>query len=356
MFIHTPHEKFDPVAYFDMVPLYQGVFFRHWQERYGRKVVSLVLDEGGDAVARVSVQCFEYVLPVVGSLWVAPLGPLGSFDSDDAERAFYQELRSQCAAISPKTIALRVQKQPEFSSVRMVSAEQSGGSFMQPSVEEVISLEGSVEDVVSGFSRSVRKVVRRYEQGRYEDVRFHIERSDFKQHFSAVYDLLKQLARNKKLELHPRSYYEALFEELQARPENGALVLGYGAKEESPASFMLVLYTGSEAYHLFSATTAFGYASDMPVLAHYLALKEAKEKGVRRFNLGGVMSASSESIGDLSLFKKKFGGEQVEHSLSMDIVVSGWRYALFRFLRLRPLLVLRRAAVRFYRTIEVELG
>ena len=356
MFIHTPRNEFDPVAYFDMVPLYQGVFFRRWQERYGRKTVSLVLDEGGDAAAQVSVQCFEYVLPVVGSLWVAPLGPIGSFDSEDIERAFYQELQAQCLAVSPKTIALRVQKQPEYSSVRMVPAERLGGSFMQPSVEEVVSLEGDMEDIVSGFSKNVRKVVRRYEQGVSEDTRFHIERSDFKQYFSVVYDLLEDLARTKRFGLHPRSYYEALFEELQAQPESGVLVLGYAAGEESPVSFMLVLYVGSEAYHLFSATSAAGYASDMPVLAHYIAIKEAKEKGMSRFNLGGVVSTSSGSAGDLSLFKKKFGGEQVEHLPSMDIVVSGWRYALFRFLRLRPLLVLRRSAMRFYRMIEVELG
>ena len=354
MFIHTAREGFDPMSFFEAVPLCQGLFFRRWQERYGRRFVTLVLDDG-DGVAQVSVQCFEYVLPVIGSLWTAPLGPIGSFDSDDAERAFYEELRSLCTAISPRTIALRLQKKPEFSSVRMVVAERSGGSFMQPSVEEVVSLEEGVEDVVSNFSNSVRRILRRYEQGRCEDVRFHVERSDFKQHFVVVYGLLEELARTKKFSLHAQSYYEALFEELQAHPESGFLVLGYVAGEDSPVSFMLVVYAGSEAYHLFSATSAAGYDADLPVLAHYIAIKEAKEKGMSRFNLGGVATASSSSVGDLSLFKQKFGGERIEHQASMDIVASGWRYALFRFLRTRFMLVLRRLVMRFYKMVEVEL-
>ncbi len=354
MFIHTAREGFDPAACFDVVPLYQGLFFRRWQERYGRKVVTLVSDDSDDAV-HVSVQCFEYVLPVVGSLWVAPLGPIGSFRSESAEKAFYNELRSLCTEISPKTVALRVQKEPEFSSIRMVLAERSGGSFVQPPVEEIVSLEESVEDMVGGFSKNVRRVVRRYEQGKCEGVRFHIERSDFKQYFAVVYDLLEQLARTKKFGLHSRMYYEALFEELQAHPENGLLVLGYVADEESPVSFMLVLYTGSEAYHLHSAASVAGYESDMPILTHYVAFKEAKERGMSRFNLGGITSTSQSSAGDLSVFKKKFGGEQIEHPLSMDIVVSGWRYALFRFLRLRLMLALRRLVLRFYKMVEVEL-
>lgn len=354
MFIHTAHEGFDPVSSFGTVPLYQGLFFRRWQERYGRKVIALVLDDGDGAV-QVSIQCFEYVLPVVGSLWVAPLGPVGSFVSDDAERAFYKELRSLCVEASPKTVALRVQKEPEFSSVRMALAERSGGSFVQPSVEEVVSLEGDLEDIVGDFSKNTRRVIRRYEQGELEGVRFHVERSDFKQYFSVAYDLLQHLARAKRFGLHSRAYYEALFEELQAHPESGVLLLGYVDGEEHPVSFMLVVYTGSEAYHLSSATSAVGYDSDMPLLAHYVALKEAKERGMSRFNLGGIVSTSPGSNGDLSLFKKKFGGERIEYSPSMDVVISGWRYALFRFFRLRFMLLLRRSVMRFYKMVEVEL-
>ena len=355
MFIHTVREKFDPAVSFGIVPLYQGLLFRRWQDQYGRKVVALVAEDGDGAV-QVSVQCFEYVLPVVGSLWVAPLGPIGSFGSESAERAFYKELRSLCVEISPKTIALRVQKKLEFSSMRTVSAERSGGSFVQPFVEEVISLEVEVEDIVSNFSKNTRRVVRRYEQGEYDDIRFHIEKSDFMQHFAVVYDLLEQLAHAKRFSIHSREYYEALFEALQAHPESGVLVLGYVAGDEKLASFMLVVYTGLEAYHLFSAASVVGYESDMPVLSHYIALKEAKEQGVSRFNLGGVTSTAFGSSGDLSLFKRKFGGERVEHPPSMDIVVSGWRYALFRLFRFRLALLLRRLVLRFYKAVQVELG
>ena len=122
MFIHKASEGFDPEKHFNEVPLYQGLFFRRWQERYGRNVVALVADDS-DSKVRVFVQCVEYILPIAGSVWVAALGPLGSFSSDSGEEAFYKELQSLCTEISPKTIAVRVQKKPEYSRMRMTQAE-----------------------------------------------------------------------------------------------------------------------------------------------------------------------------------------------------------------------------------------
>ena len=335
MFIHKASEGFDPNDHFDEVSLYQGLFFRRWQERYGRRMVVLVADDGdGDGAVRAFVQCVEYVLPVVGSVWVAALGPLGSFDSDRSEEMFYRELRSLCVEVAPKTVAVRVQKEPEYDLVKMVRAERLGGSFVQPFLEEVVSLEERMEDIVSGFSGNTRRIVRRYERGEIEDIRFYTEKTDFKKHFDVVYELLEQLARRKKFGIHSREYYVALFDTLQAYPENGMLVLGYIDGEEKPVSFVLVLHTSTEAYHLHSASSAVGYDHNMPTLTHYIALRDGKKRGAKRYNLGGTMSASPQSAGDLSVFKKKFGGEQVEHPLSMDIVVSGWRYAVFRFLRL----------------------
>ena len=354
MFIHKASEDFDPQKHFDAVPLYQGLLFRKWQERWGRQVVALVGDDGEGAV-QVFAQCVEYVLPVVGSLWVAALGPLGSFDSGKTEAAFYRELRSLCTELAPKTAAVRVQKEPAYDLVRMARAERSGGSFVQPFVEEAVSLEADIEDIVSNFSGGTRRIVRRYEQGVFEGVRFHVEKTDFTKYFDSVYALFEQLAHRKKFGMYPRAYYEALFAELDARPENGTLVLGYIDGVEEPVSFVLVLHTNAEVYHLYSASSDVGYEHDLPALIQYIVLQDAKKCGARRYNLGGVVSTSSSGTRGLSTFKKKFGGERVEHPYPRDIIVSGWRYAVFRLMRLPGVSEVRRWLVRFYTSVQVEL-
>ena len=354
MFIHKASEEFDPSEHFDTVPLYQGALFRRWQERYGRNVVSLVADNGDNKV-RAFAQCVEYILPKIGSIWVAALAPLGSFDSGSSEEVFYKELRSLCVEIEPKTIAVRIQRKPEHSHIRMTQAERVGGSFVQPYIEEAVPLEEDIEDIIRNFSGNTRRIVRRYERGEIEGVRFHIEKTDFKKHFNEVYALFKQLAQRKKFGMHEQKYYELLFEELNTHPKNGTLILGYVDGEEKPVSFVLVIHTKGEAYHLYSASSSTGYEHNTPTLAHYIAIRDSKKHDAKRYNLGGTASASPRSAGDLSTFKKKFGGKRIKHPQSVDIVVSRWRYTLFRFFRLKMISGIRRLIVRLYKTVKVEL-
>lgn len=354
MFIHRVDEVFDPEKYFDTVPLHQGLFFRRWQERYGRNVVTLVADDS-DGRVRVYAQCVEYVLPVVGSVWVVARGPLGSFDSDVSEEAFYKELCSLCTEVSPKTSHVRFQKKPSSERMRVKRAEIMDGCFMPLFTEQAVSLDRDFDDVAEHFSGNVARVVRRYTEGKCEDVQFHIEKTDFKSHLKGVYALLKESASIKKVVLHPYAYYEALFDELDANPEYGMLVLGYVGEHKELVAFVSALYIDSDAHHLFAGASSVGYENNMLALALYTALKEAKEQDIKRYNLGSFISCLSSGLGNSPVFSEGFGSEKVSYEASYDVVVSGWRYFLFRFLRLRLIIMVRRLLTRFYRAVEVEL-
>ena len=355
MFIHTVNETFNPTEHFDNVAMYQGLFFRQWQQRCGRNILALAADDA-EGKTRAFAQCIEYVLPVIGSIWTATLGPIGSFNAESDEKAFYKELQALCTETSPKTVAVRVQTESKHAHTPMIPAERHAGSFVQPFVEEIVSLEEDIEDIISRFSKNTRRMVQRYIREEDKEIRFHIEKKEFKKHFNEAYALLKDLAHTKRFQLHPKTYYETLFETLEEYPENGTLILGYVAGETALASFVVVIHTGTETYHLCSASSETGYEHAVPTLAHYIAIKDAKDRGTRQYNLGGVISTSAKSAGDLSTFKKKFGGESIQHPPSADIVVSVWRYGIFRFLRLPPVMMLRRLVMRAYRKVVVELN
>ena len=350
MFIRKVDGLFDPVEHFDTVPLYQGLFFRRWQEQVGRNVVTLVAEDS-DKKVRVYVQCVEYVLPVVGSVWVAALGPLGSFDSAVSEEEFYKELRSLCSEVSPAVSHIRFQKMPIFNRTHVVCAERTNGIFIQPLVEQVFSLDRGFDDITDDFSVNTNRLVRRHEEGKCDGIRIHTERKYFKNHMETVYSLLEE-SRQKKSVLYSYRCYEALFEELDAKPEYGMLTLGYIEGQEKPVSFVLTVYIDSEAYHLFSGTSSAGYEYNLPTLVFYTVLKEVKEQGIKRYRVGDTGSVLSE---DLFILQEEFGGEKVECSVLCDNVISGWRYYLFRFLRLNPVLSTRRLLTRFYRAAEVDL-
>ena len=191
-----------------------------------------------------------------------------------------------------------------------------------------------------------------------EGIRFHIETTDFRSHLPEVYALLDKTALLKGFSPHPFSYYETLFDLLTESPEYGSLILGYLPDEKQPVSAVLTTYTGSEAYHLISGNDTRGYDAGMPTLTMYMAIREAKRQGLRRYNMGVVAEGASYAQRGLlnqSRFKEKFGGTIVDHGHSRDMVISSWRYWLFRAVRLYPVAVLRRLIVRWYRAVIVEL-
>ena len=356
MFIYTPPKDFDPEKHFEDIPFGQGGFFKRWKEACGHDVVSLAVD-ADDASTRVYVQCISYVVPVTGVVWIAVGGPVGSFNNIQIEEQFYAELRRLCVAAAPNTSHIRIQRVPTSRYVRTRAAEHTSGVLHHPVAEHVVSLDGDMHDIAEGFAVNTRRLIRRYEHDA-GDVRFHIERTDYGKHLQDIYTLLSETASLKGFTLHPFEYYHSLFSELTLNPEYGALVLGYVDDTKKLASAALTIYTGVEAYYLIACSSHEGYQHAMPTLTVYTSMKEAKQQGLRRYNFGSMYVETNRSLRHLrsqSLFKKKFGGETVEYEHPRDLVVSSWRYLVFRLLRWYPVMLLRRLAVRWYAFILVEV-
>ena len=290
MFVYSPPDTFNPEKHFKSVPFYQGVFFKRWQEANGRDVISLAVDvEGGETIAYI--QCVEYVFPIVGSVWVAAQGPLGTFESIHMEEVFYTELKRVCAAASTSSSHVRIQRTPSAHHIHTISAEKYSGDIMQPFSEQSIVLDEPLDDIIVRFSNPTRDIVKRYEHDK-DLVQFVVERINFTQYLVDVYDLLVASNEAGECTLQSFKYYETLFSELQVNPEYGMLALCYIRGKKKLVSATLVLYSGGEAFHLFSCNSKESYSYDVPTLSLYTAIKESKEQRLERFNLGDIASST----------------------------------------------------------------
>ena len=195
--------------------------------------------------------------------------------------------------------------------------------------------------------------MRKYEKKEGE-VKMQIEKTDFTAHLKELYTLLNETAQARGFSLHPFSYYEALCEELNTNPEYGALILGYLEGRKEPISAMILIYAGTKSYHLFSGNREEGYKNDVPTLMMYAAIQETKEQGLEQYNMGGVSAGDTPSLDNLSIFKGKFGGEVVTYEEPRDVVVSKWRYPIFRFLRLNVVTKIRQFFVKWGRQILID--
>ena len=339
MFIYSPPNDFNQDNVFKNIPLYQSNFYKRWQESSGRKVVTLSIDDETNRPIAY-IQCVQYTLPFIGTIWTASGGPIGKFPSLSIEEEFFTTLKEKCKEEDEKTFAIRIQRKPESKYIKISKSEKIEGSFTQPIAEKVIYMKTNLDENVQDFSKNTRKLVRRFEKD-IEDVSVRVEDNDFIRYFEEIHSLLEGTSKKRGFSLHEKSFYKNLFESLQSTPNYGSLILGYTEGSNSPDAFALMVFNGDNGYHTLAGANEKAYQEELPSLVLYSAIKESFNKNLKSYNLGGI-SIGGTSLDSLSIFKNKFGGSVLVHPPLYDLVTNRFKYILFRILRTRPVSFLRR--------------
>lgn len=149
------------------------------------------------------------------------------------------------------------------------------------------------------------------------------------------YDLQLQTAKRQKFV--PFSY-NFLSEQFKIFLENNQAIL-YSAKlgNKLLAQAFIIFYGTEAAYH-YGASTQEGRKYPGSYLIQWEAIKEAKKRGMKRYNFWGVSPEGDKDhrFSGLSLFKRGFGGADFEYLHAQDLIINYPRYIfnyLIEFLR-----------------------
>lgn len=89
-----------------------------------------------------------------------------------------------------------------------------------------------------------------------------------------------------------------------------------------------VIFYGKEAVYHYGASTENGREYPGAYLLQWHAIQEAKKRGITRYNFWGVAPSTHHRFSNLSLFKRGFGGMDVEYLHAQDLVLSYPKYLL----------------------------
>lgn len=89
-----------------------------------------------------------------------------------------------------------------------------------------------------------------------------------------------------------------------------------------------VIFYGEEADYHYGASTIDGRKYPGAYLIQWQAIKEAKKRGMKRYNLWGVSpeGETNHRFYGVSVFKRGFGGEDVEYLHARDLIVNPISY------------------------------
>lgn len=326
MLIYEPDAAFSADTHFASLSLYQSFVYKMWQLQYGREVVTQVAEENGKVLAYI--QCVPLEVPHIGTLWVAIGGPAGSFPSDTIEEQFFTQLSERCREVKEDTFAIRM-RPPSSPYVKTKRAESVESVYTQPMSEQIVFLEDTLEQLEKTFSSSIRRDIKNASK--------HLQQCEtytegFQKHFATFYSLLAETATRKKFSLHPKEYYQALFETLDKYTGTGALVVCNDEKGKAITT-LLSVRNGNQLYYLFGGSALGDFSYNPSVLAQYKMMEQGYAMGSETYNLGGVAAESSGRLQALSVFKKKFGGATVTHERAHDLVLRPMQYRAFRLTR-----------------------
>lgn len=124
--------------------------------------------------------------------------------------------------------------------------------------------------------------------------------------------------------------YEFLSEQFSVFSEAGSALLYKAYKDKTLLAEAIVIFYRNEAVYHYGASTDEGRKHPGAYIIQWEAIKEAKKRGMKRYNFWGVvpLTETEHRFFGVSIFKRGFGGHEVQYVPAQDLVIDPLRYSL----------------------------
>lgn len=199
---------------------------------------------------------------------------------------------------------------------------------MQPEHNWVLDITKTEEEMLSGMK----------EKGRYnvkvaEKRGVTIEKSAEQKEMDIFYEQYSKTGKRHKVSFRGREYFSKLLEILNQKDYVKVFVASAQIEgEKVPLSSAVVIYSDDEALYLYGGSSDENKNFMAPYLLHWEIIKDAKEKGLKKYNFLGIAPDDDEKHpwAGITRFKKQFGGYQYDILGSYDLVFRPIEYKAFK--------------------------
>jgi len=316
-----------------------GAFMQTWewgefQKNLGREIERQFVTDKDKIIAAFTF--VRYFLPLGYSYGYIPRGPViakGAGENQYFE--IFQSIKNWAATKFPNLAFVRLEP-PILELKKKISDHgiRAPQYYIQPRHNIVINIDKNLDEIASGFHPSTRSNLKRAEnRGVTVSLKSSIQESDLDEFFNMARETIK---RNSGKNVYPdNSYFQHLFKTIPAIEEGhkpSALKLGMfcGYQEGAPAAINFVLFFGSTATYLFGASYSDKLRSKVTTYLHWSAMQEAKKRGLKFYDLGGIDEIRWPTLTD---FKRQFRGQEFKYIGNLDIPMRPAIHKIYDFLK-----------------------
>jgi len=293
-----------------------------FHEARGKKVVRRVaVDKDGEIVA-------AYVGQVEtakrGTYMAIAGGPIMDWSKKALREAIFNDIREQAKAT--KCVFVRIRPQIEETPKNRALFKELGLKpapiYLSVEYAGILDLNKSEEEILAGAAQGLRRKIRKAEKNEIT-----VTTSTDPKDIHEFYQIELETAKRHGFVEFSESFLTKQFEAFAKYDE----VKLYTAKlgDEILAQNFMIFYGNEASYH-YGVSTALGTKYSGAPLLHMQAMRDARERGIKRYNFWGItgLDETKHRFYGVSQFKRSFGVEELKYLHAHDMIISLAKYKL----------------------------
>ncbi len=251
-------------------------------------------------------------------------GPIVDWSRRDVVDALVDDIRTQSRAHG--AVFARVRPQLERSEQSLALFRQLGFRrapyYLSVEHAGILDLTKSEEALLEGMRQRLRRALRKAAKNNIT-----VETSTNPDDIAEFYQIQLQTARRHDFTHFSEDFLKKQFAAFAA---TGNAVLYTARYEGEILAQNFMIFYGNEASYHYGVSTELGTKLSGAPLLHMQAMRDARERGITRYNFWGIVGEdeTSHRFYGVSVFKRGFGVDELMYVPAHDLVLSPAAYAL----------------------------
>ena len=251
-------------------------------------------------------------------------GPILDWASKSLVKKVFEDIKSEGNKTHSAFVRVRPQLPLSDKSLKLMGELGLKKAPMYLSVEYagVLDLRKTEEEILAGASQGFRRKLRKAEKAEIT-----VETTNDPKIVKTFYELEVKHAKRQGFVAFSESFLTKQFEAFAKNDE----VLMYTAKKDGEilAQNFMIFYGPEASYH-YGVSSDLGTKYSAAPLLHMEAMREARKRGIIRYNLWGIVGLDEikHRFYGVSEFKRSFGCEELKYTPAHDLILKPTKYHL----------------------------
>lgn len=251
-------------------------------------------------------------------------GPIIDWSKKSLVKKLRDDMKAQAKQLG--CVFVRVRPQLERSDASMKLFRELGFKpapmYLSVELAGVLDLEKDEEEILKGMRQRLRRALRKAEKNNIT-----VETSTDPEGIHEFYRIQLQTARRHDFVSFSEDFLKKQF---AAFAETGNAVLYTARFEGEILAQNFMIFYGNEASYHYGVSTELGTRLSGAPLLHMQAMRDARERGIKRYNFWGIVDEddTKHRFYGVSVFKRGFGVDELRYVPAHDLILNPVKYRL----------------------------